>query len=536
MKAIQPSEHSGNGQLLPYRSSSTRDVLTIVFRRRRVIGLSFGGLLAGALLAVCLLPSTYEAELKILMQRKRVDPVITTNPNVIEQDRQLTADEVSSEVELFQSRDSLEKAVVDFELYEPRGRWSLGAVKLRVLGALGLAPDRNARIYQAVLKMEKDLQVIPVNDSDIIKVTYDSRSPRLAAQVLNELGRLYLAKHVALHHPPGTPEFFDQQAEQYKKELKDAQTQLVNFSQQTGVVSADLQKQATLQRLSEFDASLQKTRSEIAGTEQRLRDLKTQEASVPSRVTTQVRTSDNSQLMANLKSTLLNLELKRTELLQKYDPSYPLVQEVEKEISQNRAAIAVAERDREETTDQDPTHEWLKTETAKAKADLVDLKAQAAAISQAVDTLRNEAVKLDRQSVVQQDLLRTAKTNEDNYLLYLRKREEAHIADALDQRRIVNAAIAEVPTVPWVPTGLPAGAKLLLGCAVAAMLSLGLGFVSEYLDPRFGTPAEMQHYLDIPALAAFPALPGNGHSLSGDDRSISENCSLVPGRGDLPTG
>jgi len=37
--------------------------------------------------------------------------------------------------------------------------------------------------------------------------------------------------------------------------------------------------------------------------------------------------------MANLKTTLLDLELKRTELLERYDPSYPLVQEVETKIS-----------------------------------------------------------------------------------------------------------------------------------------------------------------------------------------------------------
>jgi uncharacterized protein involved in exopolysaccharide biosynthesis len=214
--------------------------------------------------------------------------------------------------------------------------------------------------------------------------------------------------------------------------------------------------------------------------------------------------------LAQLKSTLLTLELKRTELLEKYDPSYRLVQEVGREISQTLDAIANADQRgvREETTDRDPTHEWLRTEMAKARADLVGLEARASVMSSAVRALHDKALKLDRASVVQQDLLRVAKADEESYLLYHRKREEASIADALDQRRIVNATVAEAAVVPLAPAGLPAGVKLVLASVVATLLSLGLGFVTEYFDPSFRTPGEVQDYLDMPVLAS---IPKNGH-------------------------
>src|SRR5882762_3463255 len=189
----------------PQHSFTLRDLVGMAFRRRRVIILAFAGLMAGFILAILILPPTYEAEMKILVQRERVDPVVSTEPNVNQSDRNLTLDEITSEVELFQSRDSLEKTVVDCGLYEPRNPWSIGAIELRVLGSLGLAADKQTRIYKAVLKMEtKDLQVIPLNASDIIKVTYQSESPRLAAQVLKELADLYLAKHTAVRRPQGT--------------------------------------------------------------------------------------------------------------------------------------------------------------------------------------------------------------------------------------------------------------------------------------------------------------------------------------------
>ena len=139
------------------------------------------------------------------------------------------------------------------------------------------------------------------------------------------------------------------------------------------MVSADVEKQATLQKLSDFDFSLEQTRASVAETQKRLQALQAQEGAIPARLTTQVKSGDNPQLMANLKSTLLNLENRRTELLERYDSSYPLVREVDTQIAQTVTAIADAERagTHEETTDQNPTHEWIRTEMARAKADLV---------------------------------------------------------------------------------------------------------------------------------------------------------------------
>jgi len=499
-----------NGDRNPANSMSLRDLLDIVFRRRRVIVFSFLGLLAGAILAICFMPSSYEAQMKILVERERINPMVSTEASVVQTDRDLTLDEVTSEVELFQSRDSLERAVVDCGLFEPKNPGALTRIKMRLMGVLGLATERDARIYKAVLALEKGLHVLPVNNSNLIKVTYEAHSAPVAAQVLRELGDLYLSKHSSVHRPRGTSEFFQQQAEGYRKQLMDAQTRLISFDHQTGVVSADYEKQVSLQKVNEFDISLEQTRAAIAETKERLQALQAQETSVPSRVTTQVRNSDNPQLIANLKPILLNLELRRTELLTKYDPTYPLVKEVDSQIAQTVAAVADAEKQevREETTDQDPTHAWVRTELAKARADLLGLEARASVMSGALRRMQNKVLTLDRDAVIQQDLLRAAKTNEESYLLYHRKREEARIADALDQRGIVNAAIAEAATVPLVPDGLPTGVKLILALVIASLVALGTGFLTEHLDPSFRTPGEIKECLDMPLLAA---IPKNGH-------------------------
>jgi len=487
-------------------SFSIRDLVGIVFRRRRVIVLTFAGLFVGALLAIKLLPPTYESQMKILVERERVDPVVSTDANNAQADRGLTENEVTSEVELFQSRDSLQKAVEDCKLDQPDPHSFLAAVKSNVRRAFGISQDSDGQKFKAVLQMEYDLHVSPMNNSNLIKITYDSHSPQLAVQVLKELGDIYLSKHSEVHRLPGISDFFKQQADQYQKDLAGAEKQLEGFNQQTGVVSADFGKQFTLQKAADFDISIRQTQAAIAETKQRLRALVDQEASGSARVTTQIRTSENSELMANLKSTLLNLELKRTELLQKYDPTYPLVQEVNTEIAQTTTAIADAERAgvREETTDEDPTHALVTTEIAKAKADLMGLEARQSAMTEALRTLQSKVLTLDHESMIQQDLQRTVKSDEESYLLYQRKHEEARINDALDQRRIINAAIAEAAVMPLTPVSLSLLTQLMLAVLVSGLSSLAVAFLCEYLDPSFRTPAEVQEYLDIPLLASFP--------------------------------
>jgi len=99
--------------------------------------------------------------------------------------------------------------------------------------------------------------------------------------------------------------------------------------------------------------------------------------------------------------------------------------------------------------------------------------------------------------------LRTAKATEESYLLYVRKREEARIEDALDERGILNITIAERPTVPV----LPARSEwtfIVAGFALAGTLSTGLAFASDFLDPAFRTPDEVVAYLGAPVLASLP--------------------------------
>jgi uncharacterized protein involved in exopolysaccharide biosynthesis len=503
MEELNLSDHNGDGVPSP----TLRDLLAIAFRHRRLMMISFFGILLGAILVAVLQPHRYEAGMKILVKRERIDPVVTSEASAQPQfAREVTEEELNSEVELLKSRDLLEKIVLACDLLQHQS----DSVWSRVLAAISVhigarTPEKDAQIARAVVKLEKQLRVDVVKKTDLIAVNYESPDPELAARVLTTLGSLYLEKHVAVHRPPGAFDFFQQEAQRYRKGLTDAEARLVDFTRSGAVVSAQLEKEGALQRLAEFDATLRQTQAAIAETEQRIGVLQEQTVSIPTRMVTQVRNLDDAVLLSQLRANLLTLELKRTELLEKFEPTYRPVQEVAAEIAQTRAALAVAEKSQlhEETTDRDPTHEWAREELAKAKADLAGLQARAKATELTARSYQQHARSLEQQEVVQDDLTRTVKAAEENYMLYLRKEEEARVSDALDRRRILNVAIAEAATVPLLPSN-HLSSMVLVGLLLAILTSVGLALGLDWLDPTFRTPDELRSFLNIPVLATMP--------------------------------
>jgi len=485
----------------PY-SFTARDVVAIGFRHQRVLVLCFVGVVLGVSLSALFLPSKYRAETKLLVKRERVDPVVSPDQNApMTFHDTVSEEEINSEVELIQSQDVLQKVVV-----------TCGLDQKKLLSSI-LHPGQTQanRTDKAVLDLRSDLQLEVLKKTNVIFIAYESHNPKLAQKVLATLNDAYLQKHLDVHHPAGQFQFFDEQAEQYKKDMMAAEVQLKGFTGQQGGVAPITMRDMTLQKLADFNGSLETTRASIAETEKRITDLESQVHSTPTRLTTQVKAGDNAQVLQNLKATLLTLENKRTELLTKYQPTYPLVEEVDKEIADTRVALTKEETSpvKEETTDQNPTYAWVSSELAKAKADLSGFRAREIALVTIVNGYQGQARELEQKGILQGDLMRSEKADEANYLLYTKKKEEARIEDALDRTRLLNVSVAQAPLLPSLPTRSP-WVFAMVACLLAVAVSLGVVFAIDYADQSFRTPSEVMSELRIPVLAAVPIHRTNG--------------------------
>ena len=496
---------STSGQGHRSYSFTARHVVAIGFRHQRVMVLCFVGVVLGVLLSAVFLPTKYRAETKLLVKRERVDPVISAEQNAPMMFKDTVGEEeINSEVELIQSQDVLQKVVTTCGLDKPK-------ILSRFLHPQETQQNRTDR---AILQLRSDLVLEVIKKTNVISIAYESSKPEMAQQVLATLDRAYLDKHMEVHHPPGQTEFFEQEAAKYKQDMMAVESELSKFSGGQNSVAPTVQRDMVLQKLADFNGSLDTTRASIAELRKRITGLEGQYQSTPSRITTQAKSGDNAQVLQNLKATLLTLEMKRTELLTKYQPTYPLVVEVDKQITDTRAALTLEETSpvKEETTDQNPTYAWVNGELAKAKSDLAGLEARETALNAIVDVYMSQAHKLEEQGILQGDLMRAQKADEANYLLYNKKREEARIADALDRTRILNVSIAQNPVIPSLPTR-SFWVFGLVACMLGSAVSLGVVFALDYADQSFRTPTEVMSELRIPVLAAVPSYRSAGHGL-----------------------
>src|SRR5690242_9976508 len=335
---------------------SLRDLAAVFFRHIWLLKVSFLLVFAAGMVYSIISPS-YEAKMKVLVQRGRIDPVITSTQSVTPLVQQeVSEEELNSQVELLHDDDVLRKVVIDAGLAD-RTSW--------VSWLTGEGHDE--RVARAVKRLAGKLDVVPIRKSQIISISYKSSEPRLTAIVLRSLADAYLTKQVEIRRRTGQQTFFDEQMNQSRTGLDAAQQSLLQFLQTHQVASAPLERDLALQRLSEAETADMGLRGAIAESAERVRSLEGKLQELPERRVAQTRSSDNPQLQEKLKSKLLELELKRTELLTKFQPSYRLVTEIEEQIAQAKSAIHAEETRplRDETTQEDPDHEWANSERIK---------------------------------------------------------------------------------------------------------------------------------------------------------------------------
>ena len=198
------------------------DLARLLVRRWRLSGGVFLSCIAITFLALWLLPRTYRSESKLYIRVGResasLDPTAVVGRTTLGQPALNTREnELNSVTEILQSRVLLERVVesigpevimlgvdpVDGMLNDP----ALAPTIANAPQTASLAPvDWTAgptASDRAILRLQNMVQVLPVKKSDVVRLTCDARSPRLAQAILTRLVDGYLAEHLRLNRTSG---------------------------------------------------------------------------------------------------------------------------------------------------------------------------------------------------------------------------------------------------------------------------------------------------------------------------------------------
>lgn len=469
-------------------SVSVTNIAAIFRRRRWLIVTTFLLTLGAVAAATFAMPKQYETRMKVLVKNERADMIVSPDHNGTSGYRgEVSEAQINSEIELLTGNNLLQQVVtksgLDRQQHAP--------------GTTAIAVER------AVKRLQSNLKVSPVRKANVILVEYADTDPRRAVTVLANLADLYLEAHLRVHGTPGTYEFFKGQAERYQRELQGAESSLADFRRRENIVMLSQQKDVMLQSAAESETALLQAETAVSEYTQKIAGTRRQLTAAKPRVVTQSRVSGNQYSVERLSTMLAETQNRRTQLLAKFRPDDRLVQEAEQEITDTRAALEKATKmtGLEESTDVNPVHQALEIELAKQQTELAGATSRRETLAGQSGSYRRQMMKLANATAAFDDLARTQKEAEDNYLLYAKKTEEARIAESLDRQKIANVVISETPIEPHVPSKPNVALNLALGALLAGFLSLGLAFAAECFRNTVEEPHELEELTGLPVLA-----------------------------------
>lgn len=450
------------------------------------------------LLYIAFVPRRYISEMDILVQNKRGDEQIT--PSRINGEitiNGVTEEQINSEIQLLRS------TALANEVVSPG--WSNGS-------EAGMPHSQVKAHDKAVERFEDHLSVNMVRKSNVIHVSYVDSDPKTATDTLNRLLTAFLKKQQDIAQPPGTSQFFAQKADSYKQQLDQAQQQLAEYQQDNKLVSLPDSEQELDREIFEAQTDLRATDAQISGLSKQIDSEMVHLHAIPSRQTTQVRTIPNDYSIERLNTMLAELENKRTTLLTKFTQNDRLVQEVNRQISDTRNALAKAQQmtSQEHDTNVNPVWQSVSGSVIQNETQREALKAKRVALSKQIASLQGHLSNVEGSTVPYNTLRQKVTDLQNNYQLYAQKRDEAQIADEMNANRLLNVAVAQNPTFSVVPYRPKPLVDSVLGAFTAVFLAGFLVFLAEIGRNTFASSFEVEDALRLPVFAELPFMR-DGH-------------------------
>src|SRR5436190_11843260 len=365
--------------------------------------------------------------------------------------------------------------------------------------AIGPAlPLRNRDVYQRVLERFQDrLTIEPVSRSRLVTVQFDSNNADLSARIVNTLAEDYIDQSLEARWAATqkAADWLSQQLVGVKSKLEKSEEQLQDYARHNGLVFLETDKGASQnvanERLQQLQEELTKAEAERYEKEALYRLVQSGDyGSLPGVV--------ENKLIQDLSERLAELKRELAQLSTKFNAGYPRVKEIQSQIDETEAAL---KEERQRAADK-ITNEYF---AALRREGLV---------KEALEGQQKQVNVIAEKAVQYNILKREVETNKQLYEGLLQRLKEAGVSASLKASNIRIVDSAEPPAKPAKP-------RIPLNLAVAALLGLGLGistaFLQERLDDTLKGADDVERVFGLSALALIPSV----HHLNGDRPSVS---------------
>jgi polysaccharide biosynthesis transport protein len=436
-----------------------------ILRARWWVALLLFGLTVGIALAVSLrLPKQYQAAASVVLE-VRPDPVSNiAMPGV-------TQSFVATQVDVIQSDRVAQRVVRNLKLAENlqfRSRW------LEETGGQGAIENWLAETFQ------KNLEVRPSRESNVISVAYKETSPRVAAALANAFVQAYIETSLELRVDPARQytSFFDKRSNEAREALEKAQTKLSAFQRAKGIIGNDDRLDVETTRMNELSSQLVMLQALTA--ESSSRQSQGQGAAAA-----QTQEVLNNGLIAGLKAEASRAEAKLQELNARLGDRHPQVVEARASITELRSRI-------ETETRRVSSSVGINNNVNRAR----EAEVRASLESQRTKVLKIKSLR-DESAVMVRELENAQRT----YDAVLARLTQTSLESQATQSSV---NILTQATPPLRPSSPKVVLNVLLAAFVGGLLAMGATFLFELLDRRVRSLQDLVQTINLPVMGVMP--------------------------------
>ncbi|MDR7376907.1 chain length determinant protein EpsF [Rhodoferax ferrireducens] len=330
-------------------------------------------------------------------------------------------------------------------------------------------------------RLQRNLDVRPSRESNVINISYTGTNPDFAAAVANAFAKAYIDVNLDLRVAPARQyaTFFEDQTKAAREKLEKAQQVLSDYQQKNGITSAD-------ERLDFETAKLNETSSLLTSVQGQTTDSQSKRRNGKADTVAEVM---QSPLINGLKADIARLEAKLNESKGNLGANHPQTQRSESELATLKAQLD--SETRKITSSIETSYQVGKQREAELQGSLATQKARVLVLNKQRDEL----------NVLRRDIESAQRAFE----LVSQRASQTNIESQTTQTNIAVLNSASAPTSSSKPKVL---LNVLVAVFLGTFLGIGLSLVLELANRRVRSTEDLIEALDLPVLGSISSASG----------------------------
>ena len=334
---------------------------------------------------------------------------------------------------------------------------------------------------KAIIKVQKNLVVEPVDKTNVVTIEYESHNPELSQEVVRLITEKYLIRHGEIHRSKGAYPFLEEQTKRLRTDLMKHEKEFESLRQQNQIVDIDAQRLVLVNRLAEITQDKLKVDAQRSALEEELNRLEKLMGSTDREIVIEETVGVGNEGVDGMRQELFRLEIQKEDLLSKFDATHARVKAIEKQIANTQAILDRAESSRKETKKgPNPVFQRIEMEINAKQPQLYALGAQSDAFQKQIAQIMERSKTFASLETTFTQLRRKIALEDLNYRKYVNNLEEAKIDALSNSESLSNISIAQPASLEIKPSKPNKLVNLVLGVLLGLMIGFGWAVFREF--------------------------------------------------------